>query len=68
MYHTEVEITQSIPLLGQMTAYRLGKIVNNPASDRELISKIELKKLDSNNPNNQVKNWDTELNRILNLK
>ena len=32
------------------------------------ISKIykELKKLDTNNPNNPIKKWGTELNRILN--
>ena len=41
------------------------KIFNNPTSDRGLISKIykELKKLDTNKPNNPTKKWGTELNR-----
>jgi hypothetical protein len=44
------------------------RILTNTTSDRGLISKIykELKKLDTNNPNNSNKNWGTELNRILN--
>jgi hypothetical protein len=43
-------------------------IFTSPTSNRVLISKIyrELKKLDINNPNNLIKNWSTELNRILN--
>jgi hypothetical protein len=41
------------------------KFFTSPASDRGLISKIykELKKLDTKIPNNQIKNWGTELNR-----
>jgi hypothetical protein len=41
------------------------KIFTNPTSDRELISNIykELKKLDSREPNNHIKNWGTELNK-----
>jgi len=41
------------------------KIFTNSTSDRELISKIykELKKLDSREPNNPIKKWNTELNR-----
>jgi hypothetical protein len=39
------------------------KILTNPTSDRELISKIykELKKADSREPNNPIKKWSTEL-------
>jgi len=44
------------------------KIFTSSISDRGLISKTykELKKSDTSNPNNPVKNWSTELNRILN--
>jgi hypothetical protein len=46
---------------GQPTDW--GKIFTNPTSDRRLISNIykELKKLDSREPNNPIKKWDTEL-------
>jgi hypothetical protein len=46
------------------------KIFTNPASDRRLISKIsnELKKLDTNQPNNPIKIWSTELNREFSAK
>ena len=42
------------------------RIFNNPTFDRGLISKIykELKKLNTNNPNNSIKKWSTELNRV----
>jgi hypothetical protein len=41
------------------------RIFTNPTSDRRLISKIykELKKLDTNKPNNPIKRWGAELNR-----
>jgi hypothetical protein len=41
------------------------KIFTNPKSDRGLIANIykELKKLDSREPNNPMKNWGTELNK-----
>ena len=41
------------------------KIFTNPTSDREEISKIykELKKLDSQESNNPIKNWNTGLKR-----
>jgi hypothetical protein len=43
----------------------LERIFNNPKSDRGLISNIykELKKLDSINSNNPIKNWGLELNK-----
>jgi hypothetical protein len=45
-----------------------GNIFTNPTSNRGLISNIykELKKLDSKEPNNPIKNWSTEINRTLN--
>jgi hypothetical protein len=41
------------------------KIFTNPKYDRGLVSNIykELKKLDSREPNNPMKKWDTELNK-----
>jgi hypothetical protein len=44
------------------------KIFTNPICNRELIFKIykEIKKPDINKPNNSIKKWDTELNKILN--
>jgi hypothetical protein len=41
------------------------KIFTNPTSDRGLIFNIykELKKLDSREPNNSIKEWGTGLNR-----
>ena len=41
------------------------KIFTNSTSDRGLISKLykELKTLDSREPNNPIKNWNTEPNR-----
>ena len=46
------------------------KIFINPTSDRELISKIynELKKLDTKIPNNPVKRWGIDINKILNRR
>ena len=40
-------------------------IFTNPTSDRGLISNIykELKRLDSREPNNHIKKWETELKR-----
>jgi hypothetical protein len=44
------------------------KIFTNPTSNRELRHNIykELKKLDSRKPNNLIKKWGPELNRIFN--
>jgi hypothetical protein len=44
------------------------KIFRYPTSDRELIFKIhyELKKLTTKKPNNPIKKWGIELNRIHN--
>jgi hypothetical protein len=41
------------------------EIQSNPKSDRGLISNIykELKKLDSRNSNNPIKNWGSEVNK-----
>jgi hypothetical protein len=41
------------------------RFFTNPTHDRRLMSKIhkELKKLDTNNQNNPIKKWGTELNR-----
>jgi hypothetical protein len=43
----------------------LEKIFTNPTSNRGIIPNIhkELKKLDSREPNNPIKKWDTELNK-----
>lgn len=43
------------------------KIFTDPMSDRGRIHKIykELKKFDTNNLNNPIKEWSTELDRIL---
>ena len=48
-----------------MEACRMGKAFTNPTSDRGIISETyeELKKLDTNNQNNPIKNGSTELNR-----
>ena len=48
-----------------MAINRLGKNFTNPIFDRGLISNIykELKKVDSREPNNSTKKWDTELNK-----
>jgi hypothetical protein len=49
-----------------VAAYRSGKVLTNPTSNRGLIFYIyiyPLKKLDANNPNNQIKNWVTKLSR-----
>ena len=45
----------------------MGKVITNPTSDRELISKIckELQKLGTEIQNNQIKIWDIELRRTL---
>jgi hypothetical protein len=44
------------------------RIFTHPTSDRGITSKFykELKKLNTNNPNNAIEKWGTELNRILN--
>ena len=51
-----------------MALYRLGIYITNLTSSRGIISKIykELKKLDINKPNNPIKKWGANLNRILN--
>jgi hypothetical protein len=53
-----------------MALYRLGIYITNLTSSRGIISKIyeDLKKLDINKPNNPIKNWGTDLNRILNRR
>ena len=50
-----------------MSAYRMGKDLYNPTSNRRRISKIhkELKKVDIKIPNNSVKNWGRSKKRIL---
>ena len=52
----------------QATTYRMRKDFTNYTFDRGQIFKIykELKKLDIKKTNNPVKNWGTNLNRILN--
>jgi hypothetical protein len=44
------------------------KIFTNPTSNSGLISKTykELKKVDFREPNNPIKKWSTEVNRIFN--
>ena len=48
-----------------MPSQKSGKIFTNTTSNRGLISKLylELKKLDSREPNNPIKKWGTELNK-----
>lgn len=57
---------QRIPSIGQVTAYRMGKVFfsTNSTCDKGLISKIYkvLKKLDIKQPINK---WGPDLNRIL---
>jgi hypothetical protein len=46
------------------------RILTNPKSDRGLIYNTykELKKLDSRNSNNPIKNWGTELNKKFSMR
>ena len=50
---------------GEKTAFRMGKIIANEATDEELISKIykQLLQLNSRNINDPIKKWAKELNR-----
>ena len=50
---------------GEKTAFRMGKIRANEATDKELISKIykQLLQLNSRKLSNPIKKWAKELNR-----
>ena len=50
---------------GEKTAFRMGKVIANETTDKELISKIymQLIKLNTRKMNNPIKKWAKEINR-----